>query len=97
MPKIQEKLLLIAIDLAAINLATVALLWLRFAGGKLAGAAAAWQEQARGDGEMPFSFALQYYSYDALPLVYCCWLVLFIFPGCTAWSSRCPVSMRPSP
>ena len=81
MPKIQEKLLLIASDLVAINLATVALLWLRFAGGKLAGAAAAWQEQAGVDGEMPFSFALQYYSYDALPLVYCCWLVLFIFAG----------------
>ena len=81
MPKIQEKLLLLACDLVAINLATVALLWLRFAGGKLAGAAAAWQEQAGVDGGMPFSFALQYYSYDALPLVYCCWLVLFIFSG----------------
>ena len=81
MSRVQEKLLLLASDFAAINLATAALLWLRFASGKLAGAASAWKEQTNGDTEMPFSFALQYYSYDALPLVYCCWLVLFLFSG----------------
>ena len=81
MSRVPEKLLLLASDFVAINLATAALLWLRFAGGKLAGAAAAWQEQGNGGTEMPFSFALQFYSYDALPLVYCCWLVLFLFSG----------------
>ena len=81
MSRFQEKLLLLASDLVAINLATAALLWLRFAGGKLAGAATAWKEQGNGGTEMPFSFALQFYSYDALPLVYCCWLVLFLFSG----------------
>ena len=81
MSKVQQKLLLFASDFVAINLATAALLWLRFASGKLAGAVSAWQERTGSDGEMPFSFALQYYSYDALPLVYCCWLVLFVFSG----------------
>ena len=35
----------------------------------------------RAAGEAPFSFALEFYLYDALPLICLGWLVLFVFNG----------------
>lgn len=81
MSRIQEKLLLAVSDFFAINVATGTLLWLSFVGGALESAATTWQQLDLPGNEMPFSYALQVYLYDALPLVYCCWLVLFIFSG----------------
>ena len=68
-------------DLVAINLATVALLWMKHVGGSLASVTHAWFEQNPLVPGPPFSFVLEFYLYDVLPLIYLCWLVLLVFNG----------------
>ena len=83
MSKIQERVLLFVSDLLAINLATLALLWSKYLGGTLSQAQLRWREVRPPHvyTEMPFSFVVQFYAYDALPLVYACWMVVFVFYG----------------
>jgi exopolysaccharide biosynthesis polyprenyl glycosylphosphotransferase len=68
-------------DMVAINLATVALLWMKHVGGSLASVTHAWFEQHPLAPGPPFAFVLEFYLYDVLPLIYLCWLVLLVFNG----------------
>ena len=82
MPQLWVTLLLAVSDFLAINLGTVALLWMKHAGVGLASVERAWRERHPGAAaEAPFSFALEFYLYDALPLICLGWLVLFVFNG----------------
>ncbi len=81
MSLLQRTILLILGDVAAINIASVIFLWMKFAGGALEMVAQSWQRlypQAQGD--PTFWYALGYYS-DVLPLICVCWLLLFFFFG----------------
>ncbi len=81
MSTLQEKILLILSDFAAINLATIFLLWMKFVSGTLGTPAYASREADPLASGPPFSAALEYYLYDALPVIYLCWLALFGFFG----------------
>lgn len=82
MPQLWVTLLLAVSDFLAVNAGTAALLWMKHAGGGLASVERAWRDLHPGAaGEAPFSFALEFYLYDAMPLIYAGWLVLFAFNG----------------
>ena len=82
MSQLWVTLLLAVSDFLAINLGTAALLWMKHAGGGLASVERAWREaRPEAAGEAPFSFALEFYLYDAMPMIYLAWLVLFVFNG----------------
>ena len=74
------RLPLLLSDFVAINLATVFMLWSKHMGGSLEGARYAWVQQYPSGGEPPFTYVLSYY-YEALLVVYACWLALFVFYG----------------
>jgi len=80
----QRTLLLVASDVLAINLASVAFLWTKLIGGGLPSVETAWRRLhggAAGAGHPPFLFALQHYLFDAIPAICACWLLLFFFFG----------------
>ena len=82
MSQVWVTVLLAISDFFAINLATVALLWMKLKGGTLISVERAWRElHPDAVGAAPFAFALDFYLYDALPIIYLCWLVLFAFNG----------------
>lgn len=81
MSQVWTHALLALSDFVAINLATVALLWMKHVGGTLTSVERAWHELHPQAAAAPFAFALQFYLYDALPLISLCWLVLFAFNG----------------
>ncbi len=68
-------------DFVAINLATVSLLWMKHVGGSLQSVIHGWNQMHPLLPGPPFAFVLEYYLWDALPLIYLCWLVLLIFNG----------------
>ena len=73
---------LLVSDFLAINAATVVLLWMKFVGGALTTVEKSWRLAHLDSGSEPtFAYALTYYSDGALPLIFLCWLVLFIFLG----------------
>ncbi|MDP7448083.1 MAG: hypothetical protein QF689_05810, partial [Candidatus Latescibacteria bacterium] len=81
MSQVWITILLAVSDFVAINLATVALLWMKHAGGSLRSVAYAWNQLHPDLTSPPFVFVLEYYLWDALPLIYLCWLVLLVFNG----------------
>lgn len=81
MSQIWITILLALSDMVAINLSTTALLWMKHVGGSLQSVARAWSETHPGVEGPPFAFVLEYYLWDALPLIYLCWLVLLVFNG----------------
>ncbi|MEW6754153.1 MAG: sugar transferase [Candidatus Latescibacterota bacterium] len=82
MSRLHRTLLLLLSDLVAVNLASVFLLWMKFTAGHLDTVAGAWRrlhpELAQ---EPPFHYALLHYTYDALPAIAACWILLFLFFG----------------
>ncbi|MFH1569246.1 MAG: sugar transferase, partial [Gemmatimonadota bacterium] len=82
MPPRLERALLVLSDLAAVFVATGVLLWLKHIGSALPSVSASWlarhPEVTTGP---PFSYALRFYLYDALPAISLGWLVLFLFNG----------------
>ncbi len=81
MSSTREKILLLLSDFLAVNLASVLFLWLKFIGG-LRNVELSWNRlYAEATGGPSFWYALTYYLYDALPVIYGCWLVLFLFNG----------------
>jgi len=82
MPPRLERLLLVVADFLAVNLATAVLLWMKFMGGRLATVEASWlARHPEATAGPPFSFALGFYLFDALPALSLCWLLLFLFYG----------------
>ncbi len=82
MSQLWVTLLLAVSDFLAINLGTTALLWMKHAGGTLSSVERAWRElHPQAPPEAPFSFALEFYLHDAMPLICLGWLVLFVFNG----------------
>ena len=78
----REKAVLLVSDFLAINAATVVLLWMKFVGGALTTVEQSWRLSHPDPGTGPtFAYALKYYSDGALPLIFLCWLVLFILLG----------------
>ena len=76
------KVLLLASDFIAVNLASVLFLWAKFVGGTLDNVAHTWNRlHGHAGGGPTFWFTLNYYLYDALPAICACWLVLFVFSG----------------
>ncbi|MBT7859555.1 MAG: sugar transferase [Gemmatimonadetes bacterium] len=74
-------LILLAIsDFIGINLATIALLWMKHVGGTLATVLRSWQRMYP-DSTPSFSYVLDFYLWDALPLIYIIWALLFTFHG----------------
>ncbi|MEE2657811.1 MAG: sugar transferase [Candidatus Latescibacterota bacterium] len=73
-------LLIVVSDFVGINAATLALLWIKHVGGTLESVRRSW-EVLSGDGVPTFLYTLSFYVTDALPMIYACWLVLFIFNG----------------
>jgi len=77
-----ERALLLVSDFLAINAATVVLLWMKFVGGGLTTVEKSWRLSHHDPASEPtFSYALKFYTDEALPLIFLCWLVLFIFLG----------------
>ena len=77
-----ERALLLVSDFLAINAATVVLLWMKFVGGGLTTVEKSWRLSHHDLASEPtFSYALKFYTDEALPLIFLCWLVLFIFLG----------------
>ena len=82
MSRTWERILLLISDFIAVNLASLLFLWMKFIGGTLENVEQSWgrlfPEATAGPS---FWYALNYYLYDALPVIYLCWLVLFLFNG----------------
>jgi exopolysaccharide biosynthesis polyprenyl glycosylphosphotransferase len=74
-------ILLAVSDFVAINVATGALLWMKHVGGTLDSVTRAWQELHPALAGPPFDFVLEFYLWDAMPMIYVCWLVLLVFNG----------------
>ena len=69
-------------DFIAINLASIFFLWMKFVGSTLENVAHKWKQLHPVATEGPtFWFALNYYLDGALPAIYLCWQVLFLFYG----------------
>jgi exopolysaccharide biosynthesis polyprenyl glycosylphosphotransferase len=81
MSKVQEKFLLLLSDAAAINLASLVFLWMKYLGGGLPGVLAQWLRTHPANTRPDFFYILDYYLYDALPAICLCWLLLFFFFG----------------
>lgn len=81
MSQLWVTILLALSDFVAINLSTIALLWMKHVGGTLTSVQKAWVEQYPGVAGPSFDFVLEFYLWDALPLIYLCWLVLLLFNG----------------
>ena len=82
MSSTREKILLLLSDFFAINLASVLFVAVKFIGGKLESVESNWSRlQPEATAAPSFWYALNYYLYDALPVIYACWLVLFLFNG----------------
>jgi len=83
MPSRLERALLVVVDLLAVNAATIVLLWMKFQAGTLSAAARSWGALHPGGSvaDAPFSYTLEFYASDALPLMSLCWLLLFLFHG----------------
>ena len=82
MPHWLERALLLVSDFLAINAATVVLLWMKFVGGGLTTVEKSWRLSHHDPASEPtFSYALKFYTDEALPLIFLCWLALFIFLG----------------
>ena len=82
--------LLVICDFVSINLATVALLWMRHVGGSLETVTRSWHQMYPASSP-PFSYVLDFYLWDALPLIYVIWAFLFAFRGLylqRQWMSR---------
>jgi exopolysaccharide biosynthesis polyprenyl glycosylphosphotransferase len=78
----QRVALLLLSDLAAVNLASMFFLWMKFAGGTLETVAHSWSRlHPKGTEGPTFWYALDYYLYDALPAIGALWLLLFLFFG----------------
>ena len=67
-------------DFVGINLATIALLWMKHVGGTLEAVTRSWQ-QAHPASSPPFAYVLDFYLWDALPFIYVIWAILFVFNG----------------
>ena len=80
MSRLQRIALLVLSDIAAVNLASVLFLWMKFAGGGLETVQQSWNRLYPEVTEPTFWYALGYYS-DVLPLIGGCWLLLFLFFG----------------
>lgn len=80
MSRRQRIALLLLSDIAAVNLASVLFLWMKFAGGGLETVQHSWSRLYPEATEPTFWYALGYYS-DVLPLIGGCWLLLFLFFG----------------
>mgnify|MGYP003973574451 FL=1 len=80
MSRRQRIALLLLSDIAAVNLASVLFLWMKFAGGGLETVQHSWSRLYPEAAEPTFWYALGYYS-DVLPLIGGCWLLLFLFFG----------------
>ena len=81
MSRLQRIVLLLLSDVAAINLASVLFLWMKFVGAALAAVQHSWNRLHPQAVEGPtFWYALDYYSV-VLPLILGCWLLLFLFFG----------------
>ena len=76
-----QRLLYLLGDFVSVNLASVFFVWMKFVGGKLENVEHSWA-LLHPIGEGPsFWFALNYYLDGALPAIYLCWQVLFLFYG----------------
>ena len=80
MSRRQRIALLLLSDIAAVNLASVLFLWMKFAGGGLETVQHSWSRLYPEAAEPTFWYALGYYS-DVLPLIGGSWLLLFLFFG----------------
>ena len=80
MSRRQRIALLLLSDIAAVNLASVLFLWMKFAGRGLETVQQSWSRLYPEAAEPTFWYALGYYS-DVLPLIGGCWLLLFLFFG----------------
>jgi exopolysaccharide biosynthesis polyprenyl glycosylphosphotransferase len=81
MSRRQRIALLLLSDIAAVNLASVLFLWMKFAGGGLETVEQSWSRlYPEAAAEPTFWYALGYYS-DVLPLIGGSWLLLFLFFG----------------
>jgi exopolysaccharide biosynthesis polyprenyl glycosylphosphotransferase len=81
MSRRQRIALLLLSDIAAVNLASVLFLWMKFAGGGLETVEQSWSRlYPEAAAEPTFWYALGYYS-DVLPLIGGGWLLLFLFFG----------------
>jgi exopolysaccharide biosynthesis polyprenyl glycosylphosphotransferase len=77
-----QRLFFLLGDFAAINLASIFFLWMKFVGGTLENVQHNWSQLHMGATEGPsFGFALNYYLDGALPAIYLCWQLLFLFYG----------------
>lgn len=81
MSKVQEKILLLLSDVVAINLASLVFLWMKSTSGGLSGVVAYWLRTHPAHTRPDFFYILNYYLYDALPVICLCWLLLFILFG----------------
>lgn len=78
----REKILLLLSDFFAINLASVLFVAVKFFGGNLESVNSIWSRRFPEAAHGPsFWYALDYYLYDVLPVIYVCWLILFLFNG----------------
>ncbi len=80
MSRLQRIALLVLSDIAAVNLASVLFLWMKFAGRGLETVQQSWSRLYPEAAEPTFWYALGYYS-DVLLLIGGCWLLLFLFFG----------------
>ncbi|MGB0603312.1 MAG: sugar transferase [Candidatus Latescibacterota bacterium] len=81
MSLLQRTILLLLVDIAAINVASALFVWMKFAGGALETVALSWQRTYPESSDGPsLWYALSYFS-DVLLLICAIWLLLFFFYG----------------
>ena len=81
MSLLQRTILLLLVDIAAINVASVLFVWMKFAGGALETVLLSWQRTYPESSNGPsLWYALSYFS-DVLLLICASWLLLFFFYG----------------
>ena len=81
MSLLQRTILLLLVDIAAINVASVLFVWMKFAGGALETVLLSWQRTYPESSNGPsLWYALGYFS-DVLLLICASWLLLFFFYG----------------
>ncbi len=77
----QRIVLLLLVDIAAVNIASIIFVWMKFAGGALETVNLSWQRlYPQAEGGPTVWYTLSYYS-DVLLLISACWLLLFFFFG----------------
>ena len=81
MSLLQRTILLLLVDIAAINVASALFVWMKLAGGALETVVLSWQRTyPESDNGPSLWYALSYFS-DVLLLICASWLLLFFFYG----------------